>query len=344
MAKMTDVAKHAGVSVKTVSRVLNNEPHVQPSLRQKVRTAINELGYVPSASARSLRSNRTYQIHLLSHSILSEFLYSIQFEALQVCQNAGYQMVVSLLDRGVVSDRSDLDKWFEQLLRAGKPDGFLLVPPLSSDQDIGEILAESGIPIVRIGPNQIKDDNATVAIDDRAAGRQATEHLIEFGHRRIAFVRGKDDQDASRERYKGYRDALYAAGIELDEALVLPGEFDFQSGFAAGQKLLSLPEETRPTGIFCSNDDMAAGVLVVAHGLGILVPDHLSVIGFDDSEIAEKTWPTLSTIRQPMAQYGNVAMEILTAMAGKKNPIDQKTHIQDFQLIVRNSTGPIQPS
>ena len=340
MTKMIDVARHAGVSVKTVSRVLNNEPHVQSTLREKVRAAVRELGYVPSASARSLRSNRTYSIHLFSHSLRSNFVNSIQFGALQTCQDAGYRMVVTMLDQSKISDKDELRAWFQTLVDNGRPDGVILVPPMSNDFQISEVMADLNIPVARIGPNKIEDGGATVTIDDRAAAREATQHLLDFGHKRIAFVRGKEDQDSTHERFKGYSDALQDADLKIDPDLVKPGLFDFQTGLTAGTELLGLPKKKRPTAVFAANDDMAAGVLVAAHKLGVQVPSELSIIGFDDSEIAETMWPALTTVRQPLHQFGSVAMEMLIANSGKRSDTAGETKTLPYIMMLRQSTGP----
>ena len=339
MTKMIDVAKHAGVSLKSVSRVLNNEPHVQEKLRDKVMESVRELGYVPSASARSLRSRRSYCINIVSHSLNSSFVHAVQFGALQACQNAGYRMTVSMLDLHNAEDASYLADWCDELVRVGKPDGAILVPPISDNHEINAAISERDISIVRIGPNDIKDDNATVLIDDRAAARDITEHLISLGHERIGFVRGKEEQGATHERYLGYRDALYAAGIELDKALVMPGLFDFETGLAAGDRFLEMKQ--RPSAVFAANDDMAAGVLVAAHRHGVSVPEALSIVGFDDSEIAEKMWPALTTIRQPLLALGARAMEVLIQMAGKNSALKSGwVERLDYELILRQSSGP----
>ena len=340
MTKMIDVARHAGVSLKTVSRVLNNEPYVQPALRGKVREAIRELGYVPSASARSLRSNRTYSIHLFSHSLRSNFINSVQFGALQTCQVAGYRMVVTMLDRAKNSGVDRLRAWFDILVRNGKPDGVILVPPLSNDTGISKVMSEMNIPLVRIGPNEIEDGGGTVSIDDQAAAEEATKHLLGLGHRRIAFIRGKEDQDATHIRFRGYSEALNQVGLTVDSDLVLPGLFDFESGLAAGERLLSQSSDKRPSAVFAANDYMAAGVLVAAHKAGIRVPQDLSIIGFDDSEIAETMWPALTTVRQPLSEFGSVAMEMLIQNSGKKASINGETKVLPYALVLRQSTGP----
>lgn len=339
MVKMIDVARHAGVSVKTVSRVLNNEPHVQDAMRTKVRKAVRELGYVPSASARSLRSRRSYRIHVVSHSLNSGFVHAIQFGALYACQMAGYSMTVSMLDLADAKNDQFLATWCENLTRDGKPDGVILVPPLSDDAVVNAAVADMGIAIVRIGPNDIADTNATVLIDDHAAARDATQHLIDLGHTRIGFVRGKEDQGATHERFRGYCDALRDAGVEPDPSLVQPGLFDFETGLAAGNAFLEMADP--PTAVFAANDDMAAGVLVAAHRHQVGVPSGLSIVGFDDSEIAKKMWPALTTVRQPLQGFGARAMEVLTQMLGR-NGGRETGFIENlpYEMVLRQSTGP----
>ncbi|MEM9572834.1 MAG: LacI family DNA-binding transcriptional regulator [Pseudomonadota bacterium] len=340
MAKMVDVARHAGVSIKTVSRVLNNEPHVRETLRDKVRKSVEALGYVPSASARNLRSNRTYTIHLVSHSLRSNFVNAIQFGALQACQERGYRMAVSMVTPGMAENEETLRAWCDNLVKAGKPDGLILMPPMSNVPIVSEIVSDAGIPIVRIGPNRIRDKNATVTIDDQAAARSATEYLIELGHRRIAFVRGKEDQDATHERFAGYQRALADHDIGFDPSLIAPGLFDFETGLAAGDKFLAF--ENPPTAVFAANDDMAAGVLVAAHRKGISVPDDLSIIGFDDSEIAEKMWPALTTVRQPLQDLGSAATSVLIGGNGwSSSETNSRTKFLPYELITRQSTGPV---
>ena len=339
MTRMVDVARHAGVSVKTVSRVLNNEPYVQDALREKVRDAVRALNYIPSASARSLRSSRSYRIHIISHSFNSSFMHAIQFGALREGQSAGYQAIVTFLDPDRAGEEAYVTEVLNRICADGKPDGVILLPPLSQDVALNAAVSARDIPIARIGPNNVDDTNATVLIDDRLAAREATEHLIALGHRRIGFVRGKEDQDATHERFAGYRDALDAAGISHDPELVEPGLFDFETGLEAGSRLLDL--STPPTAIFAANDDMAAGVLVAALQRGVAVPDDLSIMGFDDSELASKLYPALSTVRQPLQAFGTKAMEMLTRTAGQGfTSHDDRTETLPYELVVRDTTGP----
>ncbi|OLF81632.1 LacI family transcriptional regulator [Maricaulis sp. W15] len=340
MARMIDVANKAGVSIKTVSRVLNNEPHVKESLRDKVRTAAAEVGYVPSTTARALRSRRSYAIHLVSHSHRSAYVNAIQFGAVQTCQQRGYQLMVSLMEDLRDMPEADLVARFERLMAASKPDGLILVPPLSNDERLYGVLERFDVPVARVGPNNLPDARIIVKINEREAARELTEHLISLGHTRIAFVRGKEDQNATHERFAGYRDALDGAGIALDEALVQPGDFNFPTGLEAGDALFALAN--RPTAVFAANDDMAAGVLMSAHRLRIDVPDDLSVVGFDDSEIAEKMWPALTTVRQPLLTMGNEATRQLIDAATNQLPgmQDVPNEYLDYEIIHRDSTGP----
>lgn len=345
MVRMIDVANHAGVSLKTVSRVLNNEPHVQDALRNKVHASVKELGYVPSASARSLRSSRTYTFHLISRTVEGNFVNTVQSGALRASQKHGYNLVVSLMSFETLNNPAALEKWSKTFLTQKKPDGVILVPPYSDSPLFNEIINKAGIPISRIGPNEIDDmNNVNITIDDSVAAKEATNHLISLGHRRIGFIRGYEDHGATHKRFKGYSDALQEAGIELDPSIVKPGIFSFESGMNAGLELLSM--DNRPTAIFAANDDMAAGVIVAAYRNNIKVPEEISVIGFDDSELAERIWPTLSTIRQPLIKYGEQAVEYLVNRAGNntKNDNDKPswTDILDYQFILRESTGPLQ--
>ncbi|MEP6342774.1 MAG: LacI family DNA-binding transcriptional regulator [Maricaulaceae bacterium] len=339
MVKMVDVAKSAGVSTKTVSRVLNNEPHVRDNIREKVLKAVKELGYIPSASARHLRSNRSYALHIISHTLNSNFVNAIQSGALFTSQKHGYKLVLSLLETSENTAEQTIE-WCENLVAKNKPDGFILIPPYNNDKIINNTLAELKIPIIRIGPNNISDNNETILIDDFAAARDIVNHLISLGHKRIAFVRGLEDQDSTHKRFQGYKRALEDANIKFDDKLVFCGEFDFVSGMIAGEKMLDLSNP--PSSVFAANDDMAAGVLVSALKRNIKIPEQLSIAGFDDSELAEKMWPQITTVRQPIFEFGKRAAEILISKnSSNQEPTPDKSKIErlNYKLILRNSTS-----
>lgn len=338
MARMVDVAEKAGVSIKTVSRVLNNEPHVKEDLRRRVRAAAEEVGYVPSTSARQLRGRRSYSIHMISHSHRSNYVNAVQFGAVQACQENGYHLMISLVENIADLDWSQLHAKFSRLMEASRPDGLLLVPPLSNDDRLAEVLSEFDVRIARVGPHDLPGSVQTVMIDERAAARDLTNYLIERGHKSIAFQRGKENQNATQERFRGYREALEAAGLEFRPDLVLPGSFEFASGLEAGDELLRRSE--RPSAVFAANDDMAAGIIMAAHRLGVAVPESLSVVGFDDSEVADKTWPALTTVRQPLLDYGAVAVRRLIESMGSSDA-EPVVECLDYELIERESVARI---
>lgn len=339
MARMVDVAKKAGVSVKTVSRVLNNEPHVKDELRRRVRAAAEEVGYVPSTSARQLRGRRSYSINMISHSHRSNYVNAVQFGAVQACQELGYQLMISLIEQIDDLTWSELHAKFARLMEASRPDGLLLVPPLANDERLAQVLNEFDVRIARVGPHDLPvSGGRSVMIDERAAARKLTEYLIERGHQRIAFQRGKENQNATQERFRGYREALAAAKLDFDPELVLPGSFEFASGLEAGDSLLQ--RQDRPSAIFAANDDMAAGIIMAAHRLNVAVPESLSVVGFDDSEIAVRTWPALTTVRQPLLDYGAVAVRRLVESLSAPEK-EAQTEYLDYELIERESVAPI---
>ncbi len=335
MSKMKDVAELAGVSIKTVSRVLNNEPHVQERMRARVKEAVETLNYIPSNSARSLRGNRSYNINMICHSHRSGYVNTIQFGAVMACQARGYQLTISLIE--VPEGESAAEAIEEKLTTHSKPDGVVLVAPLASDESVSKVLSNHKIPVARIGSSRIKDGGVGVEINDMAAAKEMTEYLLSLGHERIGFVRGKEEQVATEERFLGYKAALQAKGINVDTDLVSPGRFDFKSGLLAGEKFLSL--DTPPTAIFAANDDMAAGVLMAANQRGISVPEELSVAGFDDSEIAEKIWPALTTVHQPLLSLGEVAVSKLIDVLGSSNDASDKPTILAHEVIERQSTA-----
>ena len=336
MPKMTDVAKRAGVSLKTVSRVLNNEPYVQQDVRDRVRAAVSELGYVPSATARSLRSSRSYTIQILCRSDPSNYVNAIQFGAMLACQKAGYQMIVSFIEPDDQASPDAMKRFYERITQAGRPDGVILVSPLSNVSIIQDRFESAGVNVARLGPNDLEDRGFTIAINEFEAAYELPRDLISDGHQRIAFLRGKEDQNATHERFKGFTRALEEAGLSVDPALVHKGRFNFNCGLEAGFDLLKLP--TPPTAIFAANDDMAAGVIVAAHRLGIDVPNDVSVVGFDDSELAEKMWPALTTVRQPLQELGRIAAERLIGSAGSgQAPKSHRVEYLEHNIVHRAS-------
>ncbi len=332
---ITDVARHAGVSPMTVSRVINGEKNVREATRERVSEAIRELGYSPNAAARSLASARAISVGLLyanpSAAYLSEFLLG----SLDQCSRSGFQLVVQKCDTEEAEMRA-----VDRLVAAGV-DGVILPPPLCDARIIVEGLHAAGLPTVVVATGEPPTSASAIRIDDFHAAEAMTRHLLERGHRRIGFIRGHPNQTASARRYDGYVSALKAEGIEVDPDLVMQGFFTYHSGRDAADRLLSLP--VAPTAIFASNDDMAAATIAVAHRLGLDVPRDLTVCGFDDTALATTVWPELTTIRQPVSEMSRNAVLLLAEAIRRKGsgkadkPVDE---IMPFHLVLRQSDGP----
>ncbi len=337
-AKMKDVADLAGVSIKTVSRVLNNEPHVQEKLRRKVREAAQELDYVPSQSARSLRGNRSYNINLICHLAGSNYVNAIQFGAVIACQELGYQLSISLLENLSGKTIPEIRAAFEVLVRRSRPDGVVLLAPYANDEKIGFVLKDMGIPVVRVGPVDLQSHGMMVEIDDYQAAIEVVRHLTNLGHKRIGFIRGSDDQRASHVRQSGFTVAMEAAGLDLSPDLIRPGAFDFESGYEAGRHFLGM--EDRPTAVFSSNDDMAAGLVAALHEAGIKVPQEMSVVGFDDADIATRMRPFLTTVRQPLSDLGGTAVRVLVEGVTDARGDGAKRIVLDHEFVLRDTTAP----
>lgn len=324
-----DVSRAAGVSIKTVSRVLNNEKYVGADKRARVEAAVAELHFRPSTAARSLAGRRSFQIALICDNPSPYYVYEMQSGIRDRCVEEGVRMIAQPYDRNSETLLDDV----ESLVDATSVDGLVLTPPASDDPAVLDLLARRGVRFVRVSPGTQVDLTSSSFIDNERAAATMTAHLIELGHRRIGFVAGHKSYATSAQRMSGYLRALQAAGIDLDLGLVKQGSYDFASGAAAGEELLALAMP--PSAIFASSDDMAAGVLAVAHRLGVSVPGKLSVAGFDDSALAGYVWPPLTTIRQPTRQMGYAAADLL--LARRDAPIERRE--VPFDLVLRESTA-----
>lgn len=324
-----EVSKIAGVSFKTVSRVLNNEKHVSEETRRRVEEVVARLNFRPSHAARTLAGRKSFQVALVYDNPSPYYVYHTQEGAQHRCSELGYRLLVQPVDIG----SKDLVSNVLGLIDEAHLDGLILSPPVTEATELLDELDRRGLPYVRIAPGVRKDSGMAVAMDDVAAARELTRHLIDHGHRRIAFIRGPESHVSSWDRLQGYREALAAHGIVFDPALVATGENSFVSGCEAAKALLRL--SPRPTAIFAGNDDMAAGVLAVAHSRDIAIPEALSVAGFDDGELAQAVWPPLTTIRQPVRELAAAAADMLLSDTAT---VSQRS--LDHQLVIRKSTGP----
>lgn len=326
---IADVARLAGVSPMTVSRVINADASVRPTTRESVKVAIAALNYAPNPAARSLAGAAQLRIALLhsnpSASYLSEFLMGS-------LDSAGRSDIQLVIEKCEIGDHEIAV--VERLIRRNI-DGVVLPPPLCDSGEVLERLIAAGVPTVAVATGRAPEQVGSVRIDDRGAARAMTRHLLDLGHRRIGFVIGNPNLSASAERLEGYREALATRGIAPDEALLAQGLFTYRSGLDAAERLL---DAARPTAIFASNDDMAAATVAVAHRRGLDVPRDLSVCGFDDSALATTIWPELTTIRQPIAAMSQAAIELLVATLRAARDRKPERHLLlDYTLVRRES-------
>jgi len=334
-ATIIDVAERAGVSIKTVSRVINNVKTVKPHTRERVMRVIQKLDYHPNPSARGLGGSRSYLLGLLYDVSCDYYATGVLAGVLETCRAAHYQVVMQPCDYKSPLLADDVTS----SVRHSRADGVILTPPLSDLNAVTQVLNSQKIPYVRISPAKHSDEYRSVYTNDRESCASMTEQLAAMGHQRIGFVIGNPDHAAVADRYKGYVDGLRSSGLRLDKSLVVQGFNSHVSGEQCARKLLNVPVMRRPTAIFASNDEMAAGVLAVAHGLGLRVPEDLSVAGFDDVPLARQVWPPLTTIRQPIPGMAAKAAELLIRQLSGEPP-DPRPHSLPASITFRQSTGP----
>ncbi len=325
---INDVARAAGVSIKTVSRVLNKERYVSEVTRTRVEAAMAALAFSPSLAARSLAGKRSHQIALIYDNHSPYYIHAIQEGVWARCKEASVRMLAQPADVASPAIAAEVGGLIDET----HVDGVILSSPVTDCVAVLEELEKRGIAFVRISPGTNHALTSSVYMDDVQAADDMTTHLVNLGHRVIGFIVGHPNHMASEQRLFGYRRALDRAGIAFEPGLVQPGEFDFASGVTAAKALLSLPR--RPTAIFASNDDMAAGVLTVAHARGLALPADLSVAGFDDTPLAQLVWPPLTTIRQPTRDLAYAAANLLF------EKVDGVEHRRlQHELVVRESVG-----
>jgi LacI family transcriptional regulator len=331
---MQMIAEMTGVSLKTVSRVVNKEPGVSPATREKVEAVIRQLDYQPNPSARGLASARSFLIALLYDNPSTAYIISLQNGALAACREHNYGLLIDPCDH----HDEDLVSGVKSLARRSRVDGMLLTPPLCDMEELLDMLDERGLKYVRISPLEHNDRSPFVYADEFQAAYRMTEYLISQGHSRIGLVTGHPHRSGTEMRLKGYTRAIEDASMELDPELIIPGDYTFESGESAARKLLRMTN--RPTAIFASNDYMASGVLKVAQQMKLRVPYDLSVSGYDDAPLAGRLWPRLTTVRHPVEQVCREAAELLIReLKGETASFDP--NVIHSELVIRESTGPL---
>ncbi len=328
---INDVAELAGVSKKTVSRVINESPLVNDATRKGIKGLIADIGYRPDPQARGLAFRRSYLVGMIYDNPTPQYVVNIQLGILDVLRTTGFELVVHPCDRKSDTFIEDARKFIvDQKLY-----GVILTPSVSEDERLAEVLREIGCAYIRIASVALDMEQHMIVTNDRVGGREAARHLARQGHTRIAHVAGRRSFRSSHERRAGFEEGLLEFGITTPKEYVLQGDYTFESGFALCAELLDL--DPPPTAVFAANDEMAAGVLQALHVAGQTPPDSMSVVGFDDFETATRVWPRLTTVRTPAREIGTLAAERLfevDAQVRKKGGPNQTTP----RLMQRDST------
>ena len=327
------VARVAGVSTATASKVFNNRPDVAPATRRRVTNVLKDLGYEPTTTPRVL--NRDPVVTVVFDSLLNSYSTQVLRGVLGAASQLGVDIVVEVLSEGFGSERPLSPSWIQAAV--AKERRGVLVVTTEVTREHARALRNAGLPLVAIDPpNALDDSLISVGSTNFIGGMQATDHLIGLGHRRIAVAAGPIRSAVARERVHGYRSALEAAEIPNDDDLILHGEFDFAAGVE--MSLVLLTRRPRPTAIIAGCDASALGVLEAARRLGVRVPQELSVVGFDDTPAALSSAPPLTTVRQPMTALGRVALTSVLQQAMGEQPASH--HVQlATTLVVRESSA-----
>ncbi len=326
---MVDVAREAGVSLKTVSRVLNEENYVRTETRSAVLDAAARLDYTLNQAARTLRSGAAQIVALLVNNPSRAYLENMHLGALERCHELSMQLVMDSCPEGLDGVRRVLDTL--------SPSGVIVTPPLCDDAAVTALLEERGVNYIMVCPDEPVPRQPSVNMNDSDAAQEITQYLIDIGHKRIGFIRGHPDHGASHKRYEGFVNALTGAGLPVDETLMRQGYFDYASGLECAESLLDMAAP--PTAIFASNDDMAAAAISAAYGRNIRVPQQLSIVGFDDTPIAAIISPHLTTVRQPIGQLASQAVTLLSQNMSRRSAEGEPLYLA-HRVVLRDSAGP----
>lgn len=330
---LEEVAKLAGVSRSTVSRVINNHPNVRPEVRDRVWEVIRQVGYQPHAAARSLVTSRTHVIGMIIPEAVTTLFTDPFFPLLlrgatDACNSHQYQLMLSLF-----TANTGRQEMYQRILRSGYLDGAIVASASLDDPLIPNLLRDR-IPFVSVGrhPNERVH---YVDADNVNGARMAVEHLIRLGHRRIATITGRLDMVHGQDRLRGYRQALEARGIPVEEELIAEGDYTEASGMVAMQRLLPFS----PTAVFVASDMMAIGALKALRQANLGVPQDMALVSFDDIPIASAIEPPLTTVRQPIEHMGSMAVEVLLSVLEASEEVPVQRIVLPTELVIRASCG-----
>jgi LacI family transcriptional regulator len=327
-----DVARTAGVSVSTVSRVLNGKVDVASETQDRILSVIDDLGYTTNLAARSMRSQKNNMVGLIMPDIAYPFAIEVMKGVNRAIAQSEFDLLVYTTGDVRKSGRASHEQKYVSLLTNSITDGVIIVAPVA-----GEFLTDA--PIVSIDPLMSDPHYPSVHATNYKGAVDAMQYLLNLGHQRIAHISGRAELESSNRRLKGYLDSLKKAGIEIDPALIAPGDYTTDTGAKAARELLSLRHP--PTAIFASNDQTAIGVYQVAEEMGLRIPQDLSVIGFDN--ITESKYMGLTSIDQFISDMGFVATQMLIKLIHEE-PLEPQTYRMQTQLVIRNSCQAVSQS
>ena len=332
---INDVAKDAGVSIKTVSRVINNETSVRDNTREKVMASVEKLNFQPNLAARSLAGTKAYSIAYIYDNPNAYYIIDMQNGILDACKKQGFELLIHPCD----AKEAHIFDEITNMIKRTRIAGILLTPPFSEMPHFVEKLTQLDLKVVRILSGHDAPDSLTpcIMIDDNLASKSITEHLINNGHTRIGFLAGGSEHNSTKERLEGYKAALKQYDITIDPSLIIDGEYSFESGVEGAKTLIN--QKNRPTAIVSCNDEIAAGALFAARLMNIDIPSELSITGFEDSPFSRQTWPKLTTAHQPNNKIAEDAASLLIAQIRNGNDRDI-IKLYTPELVVRDSTAP----
>ncbi len=319
-----DIAKLAGVSTATISRVLNNKPDVDPATRERVQRIVEEQQFVPSPTASGLPNGRSRLVGVLIPSLTWPLIPELMRGVGEVVGSTSYELILySISDVNHEKDRSDI---IDRIVGTRLAAGLLAVFPGPTIKHLTELHSRD-FPVVLIDDQGIPPEGTLwISADNRVGAYEATRYLISLGHRRIAHIQGPLKYQVSHDRYQGYCDALCEAGIAIDSALVLEGDFMPPAGRTCANAFFDLSAAERPTAIFAGSDYMAYGAIAAAEQRGLRVPEDIAVVGFDDNPSSAHMEPALTTVRQPFYEMGRRASEILLSLVDAPRPVNGLNH------------------
>jgi LacI family transcriptional regulator len=329
---INDVARLAKVSKKTISRVINNSPLLKQETRERVLKIIEEVGYQPDPQARGLAFRRSFLIGLIHDNPNAQYVIDMQQGILDVIRDSGFELLVHPCSRRQPDFLASIRKFVERQ----RLFGVVLPPSASEDEALIRLFEEIDCPYARIAAVSLDLPGRMVVTSDHRGAAEAARHLADLGHRAIGHISGPSSFLSAHERRRGVIEGLASRGLTLDGRYHAEGGYTFESGLAAARQLLAL--QPRPTAIFAGNDEMAAGVYRAAREAGLDIPRDLSVIGFDDSPIADKVWPPLTTVRLPIRQMGALAARKLLAEE-QNGPAEAQETVVTPALVIRQSTA-----